>query len=315
MYHGNKRFLQGFNEMKIFSALYFSAVISGLLLFTASCSKPQMSSEKKITVGAGLPPVASLVASIGGDKVETVSLLPAGRTPHDFSPKPSDINTISKARVFFSSGMPFEEKSLVFLSKKMLISDISAEIKKIPQTGHSHKEQCSGNHCHSENMDPHIWVSPANLLIIAENICTNLIKIDPANALYYRKNTGLLKEKITTLDRYIRTRLAPYAGRTFFIYHPSLGYFAGEYALNQRAVELDGREVSAVQLAQLINLAKKQSNVVLFVQEEFNPRTAKAIAGQLNATIKTMNPLQMDVLHFLRQITDDLADGFSGKKE
>ena len=43
--------------------------------------------------------------------------------------------------------------------------------------------------------------------------------------------------------------------RTFFVYHPAFGYFAQAYNLRQRAVELNGREASAVQQAAIIREA------------------------------------------------------------
>ena len=300
--------------MGIFLRTCFFAMISALLLFSFSCSKVQKNRNDKITAVAGLPPVANLASIIAGSKIEVLSLLPAGRTPHDFSPKPSDIKSVSKAKIFFSSGMPFEKKSAAFLQKQMPVSDISAGIKKLPLSDHTPDDQCGHqHHAHGDSYDPHIWLSPANLLIISENICNAFEKIDPENAAYYRSNTLLLKQKISETDKYIRKALFPHAGKTFFIYHPSLGYFAKEYALKQRAVELNGREVSAVQLADLIREAKKEKASVIFVQQEFNPNTSRAIAKQINGKVTSINPLQMDVLLFMRQITDDLVDGFTKK--
>ncbi len=297
--------------------MHLFAVLSVLLLFSFSCSKTHKSSGGKITAVAGLPPVANLASIIAGDKIEVLSLLPPGRTPHDFTPKPSDIKEVSKAKIFFSTGMPFEKKSTAFLQKTMPVSDVSSGIKKIPLADHSHNDQCVHDH-HSpadESADPHIWLSPANILIISENICNAFANLDPENASYYRSNTDSLKKKISELDKYIRSRLAPYAGKTFLIYHPSLGYFADEYNLNQRAVELNGREVSASQLAGIIRDANAQNTTVIFVQEEFNPNTSRAIAKQIKGSVKTINPLQMDVLLFMRQITDALVDGFTTKSK
>ena len=57
----------------------------------------------------------------------------------------------------------------------------------------------------------------------------------------------------------LQKRLAPYAQRTILVYHPAFGYFTDAYGLRQHALEINGREMTAVQLATVIKKAEKEN--------------------------------------------------------
>ena len=83
--------------------LYLLAVLLGV--FSAGCGKAEKAPGALAV--AGVPPVAYLAERIAGEPVR--SALPEGRSPHDFSPQPGDVRSAAGARLFFVTGMPFEE--------------------------------------------------------------------------------------------------------------------------------------------------------------------------------------------------------------
>ena len=69
----------------------------------------------------------------------------------------------------------------------------SVEIKgKIVDTSENIKlcthEHMNGEHHHHHNLDPHIWSSPENAMVMVENIVNALCIADPQNGDFYREN-------------------------------------------------------------------------------------------------------------------------------
>ena len=282
---------------------------AAVLLFTVT-GCPQKTAGGKLKTAAGLPPVAGLAAAIGGDRIDVVSVLPEGKTPHDFTPRNETIRETSGAKIFFTTGMPFENKISAFMKQRAKICDVSAGIERIAfQDGrnndHHHHDGCS-----HDDHDPHVWLSPANAVVIAENICAELTAADPDGKEFYEKNLQQLKEKLLEIDRETAKKLHPHAGKSFFVYHPAFGYFAKNYNLKQRAIELNGREASAADLAQIIREAKAADIHTVFVQEQFNPRNANALAKEIGGKVVPLDPLAADISVNLRKIADSIAAGF-----
>lgn len=286
---------------------------SVLALFTGCL--PQKKSDK-LTVAAGLPPVAGIVSAIGGDRVNVISILPQGRTPHDFAPRTATIKEVSGAAVLFSTGMPFENKVADFVKKQnRKVCDVSAGIERIAFHDGGNHDHHHHDGCTHDDHDPHVWLSPKNAEIIAGNVLHELVLLDPANESYYRENYNKLCSKLTELDKETSRKLAPYKGRTFFVYHPAFGYFAHAYGLKQRAIELNGREATPAQLAQITKEAQAENISTIFVQEQFNPGSAQALARQINGVAVPLDPLAQDVCENFKKIAESLETGFNtGKK-
>lgn len=276
----------------------------------------------KLPVTAGLPPVAYLAAAVGGERVNVESMLPEGRTPHDFTPRTQTVRQAARTKIFFTTGQTFERKIAGFLSDGTRVCDVTAGIRRIPFTAGEEKDHDHGNrrhhhhddgsHCagHGDEDDPHVWLSAKNASVMADNIASALAAADPNGAEAYRRNCAALKRELDRLDRDIRRDLAPFAGRTFFVYHPAFGYFAADYGLRQRAVELNGREAGAAQLAAIIREAREARASTVFVQKQFNPRTAKALADRIGGTVAELDPLAYDLPANLRRTADALRRGF-----
>lgn len=302
--------------MFFFKFKYFPvvSVLFAILLFTG-CNRE--SNSGKLKVAAGLPPIAGLVKQIGGDRIEVITMLPAGRTPHDFTPRTDTVRKTSGAKLFFTTGMTFENKIAEVVKTKCLIKDVSRGIKRIAfdsGSSHDHDHDHDSN-CSHDDHDPHVWLSPANAIIIASNICEDLCCSDPAGKEYYRNNLKILHDKMLKLDHDIKLRLTPYRNREFFVYHPAFGYFADAYCLKQRAIELNGREATSNQLAAIIKAAKDSNVSTIFVQEQFNPGSAQALARQINGTTASLDPLAEDLTGNFEKITTSLENGFKKENE
>lgn len=298
---------------------------------------------ERVDVFVSIPPVQWLVDNIGREKVNTHILVAAGQDPHTFEPTPRQIATMSKSKIWFTSGLEFEEQlhaKIANISDSLEIIDITDNIDKLPMTaglhhqdhapeaqdrhGHDHNHQQAANdhrqqdHQHERhqahgngNDDPHVWLSPPNLKIMAEEIAQALTAADREAGDFYTRNAQALHEELDAAHSRIAAMLKPYAGSSFYVYHPSFGYFADTYGLEQRAVEIEGKSPMPKQLKQLIAQAKQEKMRVIFVQPQFDPKSARAVARAIGGNVVPLDPLQGEVIENLMTMAQKISSAMA----
>jgi zinc transport system substrate-binding protein len=75
------------------------------------------------------------------------------------------------------------------------------------------------------------------------------------------------------------------------------------------AVEIEGKEPSAKQLADLIKRAKREKVRVIFVQPQYAKKDAETIAKAIGGVVVPINPLPRDYLTSLEEMAKTLKDG------
>src|SRR5690606_40417136 len=75
------------------------------------------------------------------------------------------------------------------------------------------------------SLDAHLWLLPANARVIAARMAADLAAADPANAPLYQANLQAFEQRLEALDGRLKTRLAPLAGKPFFVFHQAFDYF------------------------------------------------------------------------------------------
>ena len=274
-----------------------------------------------IPVCTGLPPVAYIASAVGGSRVKVNTMLPPGRSPHDYAPGTRELRLAMGAKLFLTTNMLYEERITRALKGKVPVVDVSAGIHRIPLTadghGHGHDHHhCSGHHgcaADSASGDPHIWLSPVNCALMADRIARELSRIAPEHKAEFTARAAEFGKKMRKLHESMLKRLAPCKGMSFFVYHPAFGYIAELYGLKQSAIELGGREAGPARMAAVIREARQKGVKVVFVQKQFNPASARALAAAIKGEVLELDPLAPDVEKNFKAICDALLKGF-GKK-
>jgi zinc transport system substrate-binding protein len=241
-------------------------------------------------------PQKTFLEKIGKEKVNISLMVLPGNSPHTYEPKPSQMRNISKADIYFGIDVEFEHNWLpkfINQNKNMLVVKMGEGIQKIKIKSHSHDQENTHKDDHDEdNYDPHIWTSPENVKIIAHNIYNQLVKIDKKNTNYYKKNLNLFLQEIEQTDNTIKTLLKNTPKHTkFMVFHPSWGYFAKDYDLDQFAIESGGKNPKPKQLAYLIKEAKEENVKAVFTAPEFSTKAAKQIASEVGLPVIKVSPL------------------------
>ncbi len=242
-------------------------------------------------------PEQTFVKAIGKEKVNVAVMVQPGNSPHNYEPKPSQMVEISKAELYFAIGVEFEQAWLgkfQSLNPKMQIVDLAEGITKMEMPkAHDDDEHEAHHDAHNHTgSDPHIWTSPANVKHIAHTIYKALAQKDPANASFYKTNFEAFLLTVEETDTKIKQILSTLGNqRKFMVFHPSWGYFAKAYDLEQIAVEVEGKEPKPKVLMHLLSEAKEERVNAIFTQPEFSDAVSQVIAKELQIPVKKISPL------------------------
>lgn len=285
-------------------ALLIVLVVTSIGL--AGCSKRQADfysgeASQKILVAVSIVPQETFVKAVAGERAEVIVLIPPGRSPESYSPSPQEMEKLSQAAVYFAAGVPAEKASILprlkEWNKNLYVVDQAAAVAGV----YPDREFTPGFR------DPHIWLSPRRAGVMVENIATELSRLDPQYASFYKTNAQKYIARLEQLDQEIRTLLSSQPRRAFIISHPALGYFADDYGLEMLALEEEGKEATPRHLREIVDRAKKENIRVVFYQAEVDSKQAKVLASELGGRAEPLAPLAPDYIDNLRRISQAIA--------
>lgn len=250
-------------------------------------------------------PQKYFVEKIGRSLVDVSVMVRPGAAPATYEPKPRQMAALSRARVYFSIGVPFEKtwlKKLASTNPRMRVVHTDHGIKKMSMK--PHHDHGKEEHRESGNLDPHIWLSPPLVMMLARNMLEALQEADPSHRSAYEAYYRAFLLELLDLDTDLRNVFAGRQGLQFMAFHPSWGYFAHTYGLKQVAIEIEGKNPKPAQLHQLIAHARKHNIKVVFVQPQFSLRSAQLIAKEIGGQVVIADPLAENWMENLRQLAE-----------
>lgn len=279
--------------------------LAGLAAFS------QASAADRVPVFVSVLPQKFFVERIGKDRVDVRVMVEPGASPATYEPKPAQMAAISKTRVYFSIGVPFEDawlKKIASANPGMKIVPTEQGIEKIPMVSHHHEGKDVKKDPQDHGVpDPHVWLSPPLVRVQARHILTALQDADPAHRLDYEANYKAFDAAIVELDGELRGLLAGKRGLRFIVFHPAWGYFARAYGLEQVPIEIEGKEPKPWHLRKLIEHAREHKIQVVFVQPQFSSRSAEQVAREIGGQVVIADPLALNWAENLRQVARKFA--------
>lgn len=288
--------------------LQFSSLC--LLLYAPFCA-----GSDKPTVFVSIVPQKYFVQQISKDIVNVEVMVQPGASPATYEPKPSQMAKLSSCAAYFAIGVPFEKAwlgKISAVSPDMKIVQTDRDIEKIAMAQHHHEEM-EGERHHEEDgrqkersghtiLDPHIWLSPVLVKKQAAVILEGLTAIVPEHAQDFDTNYHIFLEKIDALDVELKSKLKGSEGMRFMVFHPSWGYFAKEYGLEQVPIEIEGKAPKPAQLAELIQHARENDVRIIFVQPQFSQKSARVVAREIDGKAIFVDPLAEDWFANLKEV-------------
>ena len=291
-----------------------SLILGVVYIFTGNCL-----AADKLPVFVSIVPQKYFVQQIGKDLVEVQAMVQPGASPATYEPSPKQMAALSKTKIYFSIGVPFEKAwlgKITAANPDMRVVHTDQGIEKLamadqhhhhdghhPEEHHDEVHHDKEHHEHT-GLDPHIWLSPPLVKVQAATILAALQEADPAHQSIYEANFNAFIDRIDQLDAELKKIFKGKKGRQFMVFHPAWGYFADTYGLKQLPIEIEGKNPKPAQLKDLILHARENGIKVVFVQPQFSTKSAKLIAREIDGQVAFANPLAEDWMTNLQEAAD-----------
>jgi zinc transport system substrate-binding protein len=271
-----------------------------------------------------IKPLQLIAAAIQDGVGEPQVLLPAGASAHHYALRPSDVRHIRSADLFYWVGPDMEGFLEPVLKDR---KGPSVAVQSLPgltlrHFGDEHAESHQGHaehddHAHESHheheghdehaaahdehdhahrpgsLDAHLWLLPANALVIATRMVGELAAIDPANALRYQANLEAFKQRLGELDRRLQTRLSNTRSKPFFVFHEAYDYFEAAYGLEHAGVFSAGGEAQpgARHVAEMRQRLEQAGPSCVFHEPPTRPRLADSLVRGLPVRVAELDAM------------------------
>lgn len=294
----------------------------------AVVTEPVAEEEKTIQVITTLFPEYDIVKALAGDNVNVRMLMPPGSESHSYEPTPKDIVDIQNADVFIytSEAMePWVEKLLDQAGPKTIIVEAAKDVHHfteeemgLGELAHEHEEEHSEeanatgeantageaeDHDH-EVVDPHVWMDPANMVIMSKTINEALKKASPDLASDLDSKLATYTEALNKVDKDYTEVLKSVEHREIvFAGHFALGYLAKKYDIHVHS-PYEGfspdTEPAPQKIAEMVDFMKAENQKVVYYEELIDPKIARIISSETGA--------EMVMLHAAHNLSKEELD-------
>src|SRR5215813_12329235 len=187
----------------LYAFLVGYSVFAAPLVLAAPTTQP-------LNIVVTIPVLKDLTEQVGGSHVRVTSLLNGYENEHTYSPKPSDLVAVRKARLLFEVGIGLE----VWVSS--LVKNAGSTSLRVVTTSkgiallRDRPEQDNSAHDVDEHDrgNPHVWMDPENAATMMRHITEALIQVDPTHAKEYRANQASYLRKLDQLRGDLSDRIA-----------------------------------------------------------------------------------------------------------
>lgn len=213
-------------------------------------TRPVYTFTERLCEGTGL--------TVGQLVTENVSCL------HDYTLKVSQMQLLEQADAVVISGAGLEDflEDALDITSTVIDSSKGLSLLEGEHEDHEHHD----GHAHEE--DPHIWLSPANAAVMAQNICAGLCDFYPAHKQIFEANLNSLLADLDALQQYGDEALKDLSSRELITFHDGFSYLAESFDLTilMAVEEESGSEASAKQLITLIQLVQEHQLPAIFTE-------------------------------------------------
>lgn len=271
------------------------ALLLSLLVLLTGCAPAAASPQ----VVATTRPVYDFTSRLCENTDISVSLLVTQSVSclHDYTLQVRQMRAVESCSLLVISGGGLEEFLSDVLPTAETVCDASEGIPLLCADTQQHSHE-HGEHHHAS--DPHIWLSPYNAKIMAENICSKLTAQFPENRAVFSENLQNLLADLDTLSQYGQENLSSLAANQLLTFHDGFSYFADAFGISiLRSVEEEsGSEASAADLIELITLVNEHRLPAIFTEAQGSSAAASIIARETGTVIFTLDMAMGDRDYF-----------------
>jgi ABC-type Zn uptake system ZnuABC Zn-binding protein ZnuA/ABC-type Mn2+/Zn2+ transport system permease subunit len=315
-----------------------AAALGALALLVAGCGSESSGEDGQVKVVATTTQVADFVREVGGEAVEVSQIIQPNSDPHDYEPRPSDVEAVAGADLVFVSGRGLDDWA------EELVSDSGNDAQivnlgamgpiRLAGEGHEHEEdehagEAGHEHEDESELDPHWWHDPRNVEAAVPGIENSLVVADPSHKAEFIHNADAYVAEVKALDAGIAKCIdsVPASQRKQVTDHDAFGYFANRYGIEVVGAVIPSQttqaQASAKDLSELAKTIEVEDVKAVFPESSLSANVVEAIADQTGASADytlygdSLGPEGSDgdtYLHMEEANADAVVRGFTGGK-
>jgi ABC-type Zn uptake system ZnuABC Zn-binding protein ZnuA len=264
------------------------AVAGAAVLLASGCgagSAGSSSAPGAVDVVVTTTQLGDVVRAVGGDAVDVHQILRPNTDPHNYEPRPNDIEATAGAKLVVTSGDRLDAWMADVVRNAggaPTVLDAGAG-RPVGLPGQSSGPDAS-------RFDAHWWHDPRNVEYAVKRIRDALAKADPKATARIDAGATSYLDKLGALDAGIATCMdkVPAAQRKLVTDHDAFNYFAKRYGIAVVGAVIPSQttqaQPSAGDLAALTATIRREHVKAIFPESSINPKLADAIARETGAS-------------------------------
>lgn len=255
-------------------------------LFATGCtsnqSQPpaQTSPPATLQVVASLYPLQWVAEQVAGDRATVRNVTPPGAEPHDLELTPAEVAEVGSADlVIYIPGIQPAMDATV--DQEAQDSSLNA------LNGVTLLDQDS-------SVDPHVWLNPLNMKVMAASVAERLANLDPESAKYFNANVTKVNSEIDALNGEFLSALKDCKDKTLVVSHEAFGYLADAYGFTQLGISglSPDSEPSPARLREVAGIVRAQGVDTIYYETLVDPGVAKTLAAETGAEVRVLDPIE-----------------------
>lgn len=274
--------------MKRFTKL--TIIVLGIVMMAVGLfSCQQAGRQPEPVVSVSIQPLKYFIDRLTEEALEVNVMVPPGASHSTYAPTTQQFMRLSDSGIYIRIGYLGYEQAWIGrlreLNPTMTVLNLSEHTELIQGDVIDH-----GDHVHEGGIDPHIWMSPRVMQSLLPKIKEVIADVYPELANVVEQNYLLLEEELAALDEAFIGLSEELTQKSFMIYHPALTYLARDYGFTQISIEHEGKEPSPAMLQRIIRDAREHDIPVIFIQAEYDMRSAELVSKETGAKLAQIQP-------------------------
>jgi ABC-type Zn uptake system ZnuABC Zn-binding protein ZnuA len=298
-----------------------AAALALAALALAACSGSSGSSHG-LDVVATTTQIGDWTRIVGGPDASVHQILQPNTDPHEYEPRPSDVEATARAKLVLGNGDRLDswmDKVISGSGGDPTVVDVGSSVP-IRLGGERSGPEAS-------RFDPHWWHDPRNAVAAVRRIAAALSAAKPAARDAFARRADAYVARLRRLDRRIAACFdrVPQPERELVTDHDAFNYLAARYGIRVVGAIIPSQtsqaQPSAGDTARLIALIKREHVHAVFPESSLNKRLAQAVARETGARSDlvlygdTLGPADSPGATYVGMEAanaERMADGFSG---
>jgi ABC-type Zn uptake system ZnuABC Zn-binding protein ZnuA/ABC-type Mn2+/Zn2+ transport system permease subunit len=294
----------------------------GAVLVVTGCGVATGGRPGTVDVVATTTQIADWARVVGGPAVSVHQILQPNTDPHEYEPRPVDVERTAEAQVVFENGDELDHWMAKVVSQAgndPKVVDLGAALP-VELPGESSGPDAS-------RIDPHWWHDPVNAEAAVRKIRDVLVAAHPKAKPGFERRAAVYIAALQRLRQRTRScfTAVPPAERKLVTDHDAFGYFARRYGITIVGAVIPSQttqaQPSAGETAKLIELVRREDVKAVFPEQSVNARLAETVARETGVSSDhrlygdTLGPKGSNGATYLRMEAanaNEMVRGFTG---